>query len=202
MKFLKNTFPNLDFEPEKEGYTKMKEPSIEKLMLIAIPVGVFATLVLYALAQVFTQTELEMFRISPIGLPIALDFLVMLVAFILFNIIIIVVHELVHALCFPEGLRSEHVGFGFHKSGAFFAFYTEALTRTRMILTMVAPFLLFTIVPWLLIIILNKNIPLLMMALLYHTFLASGDLVGLFLIIKNTPRGSVLKNKGYYTYYK
>ncbi len=202
MKFLKNTFPNTDFDPEKEGYTKMKEPRMETLLLIAYPVGFVVVFVLYILAQVLTSTSLDMFRFEPIGFDGVLGILVWLVVFVLFNVFIIIAHEGVHALCFPEGLRSDNVGFGFHKNGAFFAFYTEALSKRRMIITMLMPFLLFTIVPWLIMILINRNIPSLMMALLYHALLASGDLVGLYLVIKNTPRNSVLKNKGYYTYFK
>ncbi|MEX1307969.1 MAG: DUF3267 domain-containing protein [Eubacteriales bacterium] len=202
MRFLINEFPNMDFEPEKEGYTRMKEPSMEKLLLIAFPVGLFVCCVLFFLAQVFTQTQLKIFYFLDIGLPEIAEIILFIVGFVVFNVLITVLHEGVHALFFPEGIRSERVGFGFHKTGAFFAFYTEALSKNRMIITMLMPFVLFTLLPWLLVIILDCNIPLLMMALLYHAFLASGDLVGLYLVIKNTPRNSVLKNKGYYTYYK
>jgi len=202
MKFLINTFPNMEFEPEKEGFTKMKEPALEKLMLLALPLGFAVAFLLYLMAQILTQTHLDMISLSSFGLHWALFLLVFTVGFLLFNVMLIVFHEGVHALCFPEGIRSEHVGFGFHKSGAFFAYYTEALPRWRMIFSMFVPFFLFSIVPLLVIIVLDKNIPLLMMAVLYHTLLAAGDLAGIILVLKNTPRGSVLKNKGYYTYYK
>ncbi len=180
----------------------MKEPSMETLLLIAYPVGFAAAAVLFFSAQMLTPASLQLFQFRLFGLHGLWEIAAFLFIFILFNIFIVIAHEGVHALCFPEGLRSDHVGFGFHKNGAFFAFYTEDLSKRRMIVTMLMPFILFTMVPWLLIILFNLNIPLLMMALLYHALLASGDLVGLFLIIKNTPKSSVLKNKGYYTYYR
>ena len=192
----------MDFEPEKEGYTKMKEPSMEKLLLIAFPVGFIVSYMLFIMAQILTHTHLQFFCFVDTNLPILIETALFFIGFALFNVIIIVFHEGVHALCFPEGITSKHVGFGFHKSGAFFAFYTETISKRRMIFTMLMPFVLFTIAPLIIIIIIDKNIPFLMMALLYHALLASGDLVGLSLVIKNTPKNSVLKNKGYFTYYK
>ena len=131
----------------------MKEPSMEKLLLIAIPVGILVSLALYFLAQILTTTNLDMIRIQLGDFPIIIEILLFLGGFILFNVVIVVLHELVHAFCFPEGLASKHVGFGFHKSGAFFAFYTEDMSKVRMMITMLMPFILFTMMPLLTIII-------------------------------------------------
>ena len=202
MKFIKNTFPNQDFEPKREGYTKMKEPPMHALMMIALPVGAVTAAVLFVVAQRLTTVKLGLFNFPSLGLPLAVEIIIWLVAFVAFNAVMIPLHELLHALMFPEPLKSERVYFGFHNMGAFYAFYTEDLKRWQMLLSMATPFVVLTLTPWVLIVVYNVNLPLLMLAILYHAFTAAGDLIGIYLVLKNTPTNSVLKNKGYDTYYK
>lgn len=202
MKFIKNQFPNMGFEPEIEGYTKMREPSMQTFMLSALPMGAAVAGVLFFVAQLLTSVKLQLFVFLRLNVPVVIEVLIFVIGFAVFNVVMIVVHEILHALVFPEPIKSDHIYFGFHKMGAVFAFYTEDMKRGQMLLSMATPFILLSMVPWTLIVIYNINAPLLMLALLYHAFMAVGDLMGIYLIVKNTPKNSVLKNKGYHTYFK
>ena len=190
----------MDFDPSIKGYKKMKEPSMLTLVWLSIPVGLLTCIILFFSARILTDTTLSLIpQKLNIGLPYSL--IIWVLIFLLFNVVMIIVHELVHALVFPASLLSDNIVFGVHSNGLFFAFYREDMTKRRMLFSMVSPFLLFTLLPLFLIIIKKIDRPLLMIGLLYHAFCSAGDLIGMYLIIKNTPKRCLIKNKGYHTYY-
>jgi len=187
-------------ESDVSGYKKLKEPSLSRLALISLPVGLIAALLLFIITQYLTSVKISI-DLFYLFKDVKLIILAIL-GFISFNIIIIIVHEFLHAIIFPEKLSSDNIIFGVYRSSMFFAFYKLDMKRERMIICMLFPILLLSMVPLVFIIMLNINLPIINFLILYHITLSSGDLVGVYLILINSPKGCYLKNKGYHTYYR
>jgi len=182
------------------GYEKLEEPNIKTLSLLSFPVGIIAATILFFLAQALTSVHLDLDIFS--GVYTFKIILIAIFGFVFFNVIIIIVHELLHALIFPEKLSSDNVIFGVYMASMFFAFYKLDMKRERMVFCMLFPTILLSILPMVIICILNINLPIINFLFLYHTTLAAGDMIGVYLILKGTPKNSYLKNKGYHTYYR
>jgi hypothetical protein len=187
MKFINNAFPNMDFDPDIKGYKKMREPSMIKLVRLSIPVGLSICILLFFTAQILTKTSLTLY-IPKIGIGMPFSFLFWALIFAFFNVFMLIIHEVLHAIVFPEKLSSDNIVFGAHKNGVVFTFYKEDMKKQRMLLSLAVPFLLLSVVSLIIIIILDINKTLLMIGLLYHAFCSAGDIIGMFLIIKYTPR--------------
>ena len=118
MTFIKNEFPNMD--ADVTGYKRLKEPSLNRLALISIPVGISVAALLFIISQLLTSIDLSiniLFLFNDFK-RIAFAFF----GFIIFNILIIIIHEFLHAIIFPEKLSSDNIIFGVYNKVAFFAF--------------------------------------------------------------------------------
>jgi len=103
MKFIKNQFPNLD--ADVSDYIKLKEPSLNQLALISIPVGIIAATMVFFAAQLFTSVKLSL---NVLFILKGFEHIVFSVlCFIVFNVLIIIIHEFLHAIIFPERLSSD-----------------------------------------------------------------------------------------------
>lgn len=184
MKFIKEKFPSEeDFYPEDEGFIPMKEPDQKKFMIwMNIFVVLLSILVLIVIENIYGD-------INIIILAITLIF-------------IIVPHELIHALCFPEHISSDKVVIGSYiKGGVFFAHYSGEMTKGRFLKVLIAPFIILTIIPALFCVFVS-DIEILRYLSIANGLGAVGDIFGFFLVLKNVPKYGVVRNKGYKTYYK
>ena len=118
MRFILNKFPDdKDFEPN-ENWTPLKESSnLWVVQLQAVPfmiVNVIAMLLLMRL----------------ISIDFELNTTKMLISFLIF----MPIHEFIHALFFPENLRSPNVFFGFTFKGfAPFVAYNGEMNRNTFL---------------------------------------------------------------------
>jgi hypothetical protein len=122
---------------------------------------------------------------------------------------LIPLHETLHLI--------SHPGFGFSQRsviGAWlsrlllFAVYLGPMRRARFLTALAAPFVILSLVP-LPVMALGKAIPLsgeslhrLALLSLVNGVASAGDLVGLGLVGFQVPRGAILQDKGWKTYWK
>lgn len=109
----------------------------------------------------------------------------------------VVVHEVVHYICYPSG---DNARFGFEKK--FFAPYTQyegAIIRHRYIFVVCAPFLVLTVAPLLLSLIAGFSMWLALVSVVNIT-LSAADLYMGYCMYKKAPKGSFIDydEKGYF----
>lgn len=191
------------FSPEAEGWLPIREPGPWLLQIIALPVAVILLLLSGALLYLVFPRELPLDQSPslPISLPIWL--------FLSILILIIPIHELIHAVCHPGwGFSSNSVIGLWLSKGLFYAHYEGSMSRNRFLLIFAMPYIVLSLLP----------IPLLAVAgilgwtpdtaltLAYLSLiggvLACGDVVGFWLVIIQIPGSAIVRNKGWKTYWR
>lgn len=179
---------NPEFCPEKEGWKPLKEPkSVLVTMLIASPVGLLMCFIVLAIANLMGNT-----------VDMELNFSVILALFI-----IIPIHELLHALAFPESIKSDKVIFGvLPKAGACFAHYEGEMKKKSFLISLLAPLLGISVIPLVLLCVTHIKFPFLVTVSAVNALCSCVDLFGFFLILFQIPKASIIRNKGFKTYWK
>jgi hypothetical protein len=186
MRFILNEFPDdKNFEPDEE-WTPLKESSnLWVVQLMALPFMV-VNIVLVILLMRLMDISFE------------LNTNTMLLSILVFAPI----HEFIHALFFPENLKSRNVFFGFTFKGfAPFAAYIGEMKRNTFIKVLLAPFIIITLVGLLYLIIFGRN-ELVEHIIVFNALGACADCLGVFLISRQVPRHAIVKNKKIRTYWR
>lgn len=198
MRFRIGPVPDdMSFSPAEGEWRKLAEPTFGVLMLLAIPVSVSVTAaVLFAwtaLARVHGVEDAGQFVITPTTLLVGVFALAALAT----------VHELAHAAALPGfGLSSATVvGFWPQKLTPYVSYEGE-LARNRYAFAGLAPFLLLSGLPLLAGLMLGLMPPWLVMLSTLNAFVSSGDLIGVGLLLWQTPRDAVVRSKGLQTWWR
>jgi hypothetical protein len=192
-----------DFFPEAEGWLAIREPGPWMLQLMALPVAVILLLLSAALLYLVFPGELFLNTSSPgtISIPI--------LPFLFISILIIPVHELLHAICHPGwGLSSNSVIGLWLSRGLFYANYEGPMSRNRFLLIFTMPYLVLSWLPIPLIALsgifgwIADTVLSLAYVSLAGGVLACADVVGFWLVISQIPGSASVRNKGWKTYWK
>jgi hypothetical protein len=142
MRFILNKFPDdKSFQPD-EDWIPLKESS--NLWVVQ----------LQALPFLIANVVLIIFLMSLMGINFELNTTTMLISFLIFSPI----HEIIHALFFPENLFSKNVFFGFTFKGfAPFAAYIGEMRRNTFIKVLLAPFIIISILGFLYLLVFGRN---------------------------------------------
>jgi hypothetical protein len=135
MRFHLGAIPDSpDFVPDASWrpLRQMPAPWIENLL--ALPIGVFAALIVAAL----------WFHVSPLqDITPAMS----LPAYLLLVVGFVVVHELIHALVHPMAGLSRRSILGFWASLGFYAHYDGEMSRNRLVACLLMPLLVLSLLP-------------------------------------------------------
>jgi hypothetical protein len=186
MRFILNNFPDdPDFQPN-DDWTPLKESSdLWVVQLQAVPF-----LIMNVLAVVLSMRL--------IGIRFELNLTLMLISFLVF----MPIHEFIHAVFFPEGLMSKNVFFGFTIKGfALFAAYLGEMKRNAFIRVLLAPLIIITFLGFLYLIILGRN-ELVEHIIVFNALGACVDCLGVYLILRQVPKGAFVRNKMIRTYWR
>ena len=197
VKKIPSYFPiDENFIPESEGFSPIREPKNLILMqIISLPFAFVLGFAAYLLS-VFLKVSTFLTIISFYEI------------FLLFALIILIIplHEVAHALFYPERLTSERVIFGFSKKQfLFFAHFSGNIPKWQYLLIYMAPQIFLTILPILLLGFLNLAKPIesfIFWICFSNAVFGCGDLLYFMIILFQVPNGSVLRSKGYKTYFK
>ena len=196
---------NPDFVPEADGWRKMAfDPGPLLLQLLAIPVIallalLWGNLFFLVLPAKFTPVQLVSSPIFSLGWLVLFTVL----------LIIIPVHELLHALVHPHWGRSPNTILGAWLSkGIFYAHYEGEMPRNRFLLVYVAPYLVLGLLPLGLLALLGGAlwspgaVVILALVSLFGSLSACGDIIGVILLLFQIPGRALVRNKGWKTYWK
>ena len=188
-----------DFTPHEDGWTPLKEPSPLGLNLIATPIGILAA-VLIALGWGASNFH---FEIGSSGYGPLFPLIIIVAVFGIGFPVLIAVHELIHALGYPQFGFSRSTMIAFWPSKLLFlAIHFDALRRNRLLLVYMLPFLAISILPLIVCRTLGIYPALLMLVSTANALCAGGDIFCFFLILAQVPANAQLRNQGWTTWWK
>ncbi len=203
MRFVKQ-FPQTDRELAAllmaEGWKKIKEPSnFIHSLLLSIPFMAVNCMIAYLFIGPFYNPFIQVIQLiesSSISLTIniyTLEYLIGIYA-------MIVIHELIHAVCIPRFLRSNETYWGLKIYGGFVG-TAQKLTKGNYILISIAPFVILSVIGPVIIGILGIRSEFLFFLFFLNAIASSIDILNMVLILFQTPRKSIILNNGFETYY-
>ena len=186
-----------EFAPDNSWHA-IHEPGPILMQFLAIPFGFGAATLSFLLWQVFGLPSSMQVRGS--------DASIFLLTLVLSLAVLIIVHELLHAIVHPHFGCSPRTVIGAWPSRMlFYAHYSGPLTRDRFLLVFLMPFLVISVLP-----IVMAAIGVIPHSLMFwpawfsvwNALFASGDLLGIALIFFQVPRAAIVQNQGWRTYWK
>ncbi len=182
--------PSRVLRPQDEGWSSLREPTsnvfVIQVLLLSLPFLVAAFAILLGL-KVYLRTQ-----------PLALSSLVIFFAFM------IPMHEAIHALAYPGGLRSNHLVVGaWMRRGLCYVVYDSPVSRNRVLIMLSAPFVVLSFI--LVVVAVFASLEwsfIAILALLVHTAVCTGDFATFLRLLKQVPKNSTVHNDGWKTYWK
>jgi hypothetical protein len=182
-----------EFTPDNNWIT-LEEPSAWSLQLRAIPIGIITTIVFIFLWLVLTPVGqfLGTMTFPPPILRNALSI-----------VGVIVVHEIIHAVAHPKFGVSKDTVIGFWPSRVFlYTIYIGEQSKNRCVAILIMPFIIISVVP-LIFATITQIAPLwLGYVSTFNALLACVDMVAAFMTIRQIPRGSIIRTKGWTTFFR
>lgn len=184
-----------DFDPSPPVWSRLREPKAGLLVGLATAFAVVLALVFGGAWLAFLHARI------PDSLTLSID-LAALALFLGALATLIVVHESLHALALARagegsiviGVWPSHFVFYAHKFGE--------VGRARSLAVGLAPFALLSVVPFALAPLVHGIAGWLAALSVLNAAGSAGDLIGVALIVIGTPRGAVLRNQGYDTWWR
>ncbi len=182
-----------EFTPD-DNWTVLQEPSMWGFQLRAIPIAIITTGVFALLWMLLTPVRYSLGTLTfP---PPILRNAVTIVG-------VIVVHELIHASLHPQFGLSKETVIGFFASKMFvYTIFTGALTKTRCLIILIMPFVVISILPLLYAAVTQTASLLLGYISVLNALLGSGDLLAASMTARLIPGGSMIRSKGWTSFYK
>lgn len=176
--------------PEDQGWTPLREPSSGRFVIWAFLLSIPFLLAVFAL----------LWQLKPFlhAQPLAFA------ALVSFFALMIPVHETIHALVYPGGLRSKHLVMGLWiRRGLCYVHYDAPLSRNRRLISFSAPFIVLSSALAIAAVLVPPEWRLLaILATLLHASVCTGDLLGFVLFVRQVPKNSLVQNDGWKTYWK
>ena len=182
--------PSHVLSPREEGWTPLREPTsgvfVAQVLLLSLPFLVLA---------LFILPELEGYaRTQPLPFYALVTFFVFMTP----------MHEAIHALVYPGGLRSKHLVVGvWMRRGMCYVVYDTPLPRNRILLMLSAP---FVVMSFFLVVIAclapSAWRPVALLLLFVHTAVCTGDFLTFVRLFRQAPTHALVHNDGWKTYWK
>jgi hypothetical protein len=178
-----------DFTPDTL-WKSLREPSLWKKNLVALPIGIVAGGVVAALWLAITPLR----YVTPtISLP----------AFLVSFAGIVVVHELLHTVVHPMSGRSPHSILGFWPSGGmFYAHYQGEMTRNRFVVILLMPLVVISFVPLLVAAVAQVTSGWVAFISAFNAFLACADILDAGLVLFQIPATATVRQRSWRTLWK
>jgi hypothetical protein len=188
------------FDPEPEGWNRLREPRLGILMVSAIPLGMVIALPLVWFWSLILPVPAAVgdgkgFEVTITGLQIV-GFLAVLVGGIL-------LHEMLHALPLAVAGRSENLVLGFWpRHLAPYVAYIGALPLKTQLLSGILPLVVLSVLPLLTALVFPSAAWWLAMLSVVNVLGSAADLIMLLLLFGQVPREAVIRNQGFSTWWR
>jgi hypothetical protein len=191
MKFVIGLPHNPTFDPERDGWQRLREPDANTAIFVGNIFGLIMGALAYLIAATWWGFSLDAFfdEFDLWFLPLVL--------------VVIVIHEGLHGIMHPGCGLSSHTTYGVvPRSLICYAHYDASVARSRVVVILLAPFIGLTFIP-LLIATIWPSVALIavFIAVLNASFSAL-DLLNAKLILSRTPFGALIRNQGCQSYWR
>lgn len=203
MKHIKN-LPSTDNKISEKliqgGWVRLKEPSsISKTILFSFPLMIINGIIAMTISFYLYPDIKNILNGDTFSISIKLDLFSLL--YIGIFILFMIVHEFIHGVFIPNGVKSDKVYWGINGLFAF-VYTTEIIKKSRYIIISIMPFILLSILlPFIL-----KFFGLLngftIALCVINAMGSSVDCFNILLILKQAPKGSYIISNGTETYFK
>lgn len=194
MRFINGPIPeSRTFDPVAAHWTPLRTPESRRFVTVAMlssaPFVVAATMLLLHDAPALRT----LFRLQPW----------ILLSFVLLLLMLVPVHEFIHALAYGRSLRSPNLIMGvWLQRGIPYVLCDEPLPRRRVLWMLAAPFGVLTVLPLALVPWLSgPALSCVLFISLLHAALCVGDAATLLRLLRQTPPGARVHNQGWQTYW-
>lgn len=192
---------NDDFQPEREGWTKFREPTMFVFWLYALPVAALSLLgLVVAIGSVGdTSAKIVINTHDVTTAQLALVAVLTVLGFFA----VLVCHEAVHLLMHPKQGRSRDSIVGvWPRAVVFYASYEGEISRNRFLVMVGSPFVLLSVCPVLLFWLTGRVIFWLVFVALVNGIGSCFDLLVIGMVLAQVPSNALIRNKGWLTYWK
>lgn len=193
MRFRLGTMPESpEFLPEADGWRLAREPSPPVTLLCALPIS---AVLLLGLGIAWSGVA----RLAGVSGEMRFGLLTVAGVFL----VIVPLHELVHAVCHPGrgGAAASVLGF-WPRLFVPYAYYDDEMSRNRFLLVMVAPFLVLSPAPLLVTAVFAVTPAFLVTLSAVNALGSSVDLLGFALLGLQAPSSARVRNKGPRTWWR
>ena len=193
MKFKFGPTPESEeFNPEADGWVIVREPGPGKVQLVAFPIAI-----LFCFALVYAYHRLVGLHTLPQPLWKFTPHLMVI------GMIIAAVHELIHGVFTPGCGLSNRTSYGiWPRKFIFYVFYDGEITKYRFLLIQLAPFLILSVLPFSMELIMHWGALPIWVLTFFNTLLSLGDLVGAPITMFQIPKGATVRLNGWWTYWR
>jgi len=204
MRFHVGSIPkDSTFQPDIERWFSIRQPSFVLKQILAFPVAILISLSLLGYFSLLFD-NLYPSNQGMISISSSNWWQLILVMAFLFPL-----HELVHALCHPESGMSDKTIIGIQpKNFSIFTHYEDSMTRTRLLVTTIMPFILLSIIPITVISFFRimslsmEMISLLVFMSIINGMASSADIMVFILVLFQIPNHAITKSYRWKIYWK
>ncbi|MSR57765.1 MAG: DUF3267 domain-containing protein [Planctomycetaceae bacterium] len=195
-----------DFDPERDGWSKLREPSPLWLQHVALPVAIVTATVLGFAWSRLTPMSSSGFSMTVDGRGGAMpSWLVGILGMAVVAgcfLALIAVHEFLHALAMPHyGLTRQTLIGVWPSRLLFYAAYLGPMPRNHFLWVFAVPFLVLSLVPLLGCMLLRIGPAAVVVVSVINGACACGDLLGIAMIAWQVPRDALVRNQGWQTWW-
>lgn len=198
---MRTKIPSINPERHSEliakNWIQLREPkNILSAVLASVPLMILNVLFSFIILDLFSPFSFEEFGITSSQISVTIDLLDLV-----YFIVTIFIHELIHLAFVPNFLTSDKALLGITYFGGF-AYSEEIMSKSRFALILLAPFVAISIIlPGILGALKLLN-PLVKVLILLNAMGSCVDMLGLILILAQVPEGAYLTCNGIRTYWK
>lgn len=194
---LPKSNPKLHLNLIEDNWIPMKEPkNVASAILLSIPLMIIAGSISIFVLNIVSSISLSEFGITTNGYAFTIYF-----SDILWLVLLLVLHELIHLIFIPNFIKSEKTYAGLTVFGGF-VFTEEEISKARYIIITIAPFVIISLILPLVLSVFGLLTTTVKFLIILNALGSSVDLLNLILVIKQVPKNAVLKSNGPYTYWR
>jgi len=179
------------------GWVPLKEPkNLVTAIILSIPLMFISTLVSLGIINLFSNLSLAEFGITADSLSFTIN-----LGILLWIVLLLMFHEILHLVFVPNFLKSNKTFVGLTYFGGY-VLSEEEISKARYLVITLAPFVMISVVLPVLLSMIDLLTTTLKFLIVLNAAASSVDLLNVYLITKQVPNKSMIRNNGTKTYWR
>ncbi|QHE51567.1 DUF3267 domain-containing protein [Pontibacillus sp. HMF3514] len=179
------------------GWVPMKEPkNLITAILLSIPLMFISTLISLVIINIVSGLSWEEFGLTAVSLSFTIH-----LGILLWIVILLMFHEILHLVFVPNFLSSNKTFMGLTYFGGY-VLSEEKFSKTRYLVITLAPFVIISMILPVLLSMIGLLTSTMKFLILLNAAASSVDLLYVFLVVKQVPNNSMVRNNGTKMYWR